>query len=206
MKPDIILFTDASVENKSPKGSAGCGFIILDVAKGEFKMFSEQVLAHEDKRANVAFIELLAMLYGIRRIAKVTTKRSKILVITDCKCMVDNFSYNMKYRWNLEQRHYWTDGAGEYITGQKQMRKIIDICYKKEYKLKIAHIHSHTAHNITIPRKAVIQIQKDLNHYNVKGKSDIAGLFIQFNRLADLCAKAATKKYKNQYKENRRLR
>lgn len=206
MKPNIILFTDASVEKRSPKGSAGCGFIILDVTKGEFKLFSEQVLAHKDKITNNIFIELLAILYGIREIAKTVPKRSKILVVTDCKSIVDNFSHNMKRKWNLERNYSWIDKSGEYITGQKQIREIIDICYRNHYKLKVIHIHSHTSHNITIPRKATIQIQKDLNRYKVKGDSDIAGLFIQFNRLVDLCAKAATKKYKNQYKENQRLR
>lgn len=201
MKPDFILFTDASVENKSLKGSAGCGFIILDVVKGEFKLFSEQVLAHNDKIMNNIFIELLALLYGIRKISKVAPKHSKILVVSDCKYMVDKFNHSINHTWDLRKSKNWISKKGEPVVGQKQIREIIDICYKRHYKIKIIHIHSHTSYNITIPNKALIQIQKDLNHYNVNDDSDVAGLFIQFNRLADLCAKAATIKYKDQYKK-----
>ena len=205
MKPEFILFTDGSVEKHTPRGSAGCGFVIVDVLKGEFSLFSEQVLAHKDKILNSAFIEIVAVLYGIRKLKKIAPEGSKILIVSDNLMVVNIFNHNLKHNWSLPKRKDWTDKRGYPVLGQKQLREIINICYDGRYKIRVIHIHSHTNRNITIPRKAIRQIQNDLEKYNVTGDSDVSDsfipeLFIQFNRLADLCAKAGTKHTKKRYK------
>lgn len=205
MKPEFMLFTDGSVEKHTPRGSAGCGFVIVDAIKGEFSLFSEQVLAHKENIYNIAFVEILAILYGIRKIRKIAPKHSKILIVSDNLTVVNIFNYNLTRNWSLPKRRDWTDKQGYTVIAQNQLREIIDICYEYRYKIRVIHIHSHTNRNITIPSNAIRKIQNDLEKYDVTGGPDvfdslIPELFIQFNRLADLCAKAGTKHTKTRYK------
>lgn len=190
MKPDYIVFPDASVKLSGKKRYGGYGVVVLERKSKQY--LTEQNELHGK---TVPYLEGYAMYRGLQlvsRFHKGNDARS-ILVVSDSKTVVDAFNIWMHRSWNMSDYENWKKRDGTPVQNQKLYRMILDWSVTHSYKLKVVHIRSHTERNPALRDT----IRKKLQTYKVRVNDTTLDTIIRMNRLADQLANDAATYYKD---------
>ena len=189
MKPDIIAFTDASVTKIGSHCTTGYGYLLLNLKKGVFTYGSEQIPGKMGKLGSSDYGEHYSVFAMLEELQNRGVHNKKIMIVTDYTQAIKTYSR--------------ASADAQPVRHTTLYNKVHKIARDNGYTLKFVHIHSHTNSNKYISTKATSIIRRDLDKFNVTGNMDLTSLFIQCNRFVDLCAKAATDKYKKIYKNKK---
>lgn len=190
MRPDYILFTDASVRKNKIKTFAGYSYVGLNVTTGNYTTYSGSL-----NNESIVFAEAWAIYSGLLYIIK-SNPTANILVVSDSKLNVDILTqYIPKGMWDMSG-YVWKKSNGKPVKNQKLYKGIMNLLRYSSGKIKFIHINSHK--NIS----DITDIINKFKKYNVTMNGDTAKVFLQMNSLADILATTVTDKMKNKVKEN----
>lgn len=182
MKPDYILFTDASVrlDRTDHSNVSAYAAVVLNVKSKQYTVISGPL-----ENRSISFCEAWAIYQGLRYLCKIhrenKLKHSKILVVTDSKLNVQILTDWIQNVWDTSDWYHWKKKSPGEIKNQDLYRKIVPLLNDGRFKVKIVHINSHSEKNKTKQAK----IFAKLVDADVKLDKETMRLFVKFNALAD---------------------
>ena len=190
MKPDYIIFPDASQRRIRDKVYSGYGTVILNVSTRKYTTISGYLASN-----SVVFAEAWAIYQGLRFLEyKKNSSQSEpfgnhVLVLSDSKLNIDTFNIYIPYAWDLSDPLNWKKRDHNLVKNQELYRCILHMTTECDYKVKFAHVNSHIRDN----PKQLVKVQEKLKKkYAVQVSYDVMELISDMNDLADQAAKQET--------------
>lgn len=192
MKPDYIIFTDASVKLVGELNYSAYAAVILNCETLMYTTVSGPLA-----NRSIVFCEGWAIYQGLRYLKKIQRdtgkKQLKILIVTDSKLTVNTFTVWIKYSWDTSDWYDWKKSDHSSVQNQDLYRKVISLLDSKKLKVRFAHINSHCKGN----KKKEEAIFAKLGESGVKLSKGAGRIFIEMNDLADQTAHSiVTNEYK----------
>lgn len=197
LRPDYIIFPDASVKRSGTVCYSGYGTVILNTRTNKYVIISGEL-----SKSSTVYCEAWAIFRGMQFVEYVRKKgqRLKILVVSDSKLNVTAFSEWIPHTWDLSDYTNWKKRDGSPVKNQKLYRMILKVINNGYYKFRIVHINSHSDKKSELRER----IRKKMKSNKINISESTLSTFIQMNDLADKAAnEAATNQKKCEGKFSR---
>jgi ribonuclease H len=183
MKPDYIIFTDASVKLVGELNYSAYAAVILNCDTLMYTTVSGPLA-----NRSIVFCEGWAIYQGLRYLKKIqrdtNKKQLKILIVTDSKLTVNTFTVWIKHSWDTSDWYDWKKSDHSSVQNQDLYRKIIGLLDSKKLKVRFVHINSHCKGNTKKEEAIFAKLGED----GVKLSKGTGKIFIEMNDLADQTA------------------
>lgn len=183
MKPDYIIFTDASMVQT--KYSAGA-VVILNTKTNRYASFSFYL-----GECSIGEAELTAVARGLKYLNTITKdmKLIKVVCISDCEPVVLNLTTNI-YKWHRCSNTPWKTSAGRKVKYHKIYKAMYNsYLINNRYDVRFIHMNSH------LPNNDWDIVRSKLAVDNIAINKTTAKSFIELNRLADSLAGKRVNEY-----------
>lgn len=185
MKPDYIIFPDASTRRIGKKVYNGYAVVVLNANTNKYTVLKGSLSSE-----STVFAEGWAIYQGLRFIRHKTDKQNlKIAVFSDSKINIQILNDYIPHCWKLDQNNNWVKRDGTSPKNQELYKGILQVMYHNNYKVKFVHILSHTLDN---PHKHS-GLKNHLSEYGINIHKSTINTLVHLNDLADRTAQAVTK-------------
>lgn len=184
MKPDYIIFPDASVKRSGTVSYSGFGTVILNTKTKKYA-----ILNGELSKSSTVFCEAWAIFRGMQFVEHIReeNQKLKVLVVSDSKLNVNVFSEWIPHTWDLSDYYNWKKKDKSPVKNQELYRMILKIINNGHYKFRIVHINSHSDKKSGMRER----IRKKMKANRININDSTLNTFIQMNDLADKAANEA---------------
>lgn len=202
MKPDYLLFSDASVVHRGAYYAAGCGGVICDCVNQDI-YYPYQYTPDQSLRKASVYMELVSMYQGLSYLHHAVTeeKKLKIVIFSDCKSIVDGFRNIKDGTWIFHRGHWVKRKNHKVVPGDQYYQKIFNLLDRHQDKVKVVHVLSHSNRSEKKLCENEIRIKQILKQEKIKGDEHLPLFVITMNRLADRFAASASPYYIKRYQE-----
>lgn len=180
MKPDYIIFTDASVKLVQELNYSAYAAVILNCESLQYTTVSGPLA-----NRSIVFCEGWAIYQGLRYLKKIQRdtgkKHLKVLIVTDSKLTVNTFTVWIKQSWDTSDWFDWKKSDHTSVQNQDLYRKVVDLLDSKKLKVRFVHINSHCKGNKEKEQAIFAKLGED----GVKLSKGAGEVFIAMNDLAD---------------------
>lgn len=193
MKPDLILFPDASLKRSGDKFFSGYGVVILNTHTGNYTTVKGSL-----SKDSIVYCEAWAIYQGLRFIEHLRKKQYpkgtnlKVLVVSDSKINIQIFTTWIKKSWDLSDWYDWKKSDKTSVRNQELYRNIMKVLSNGHLKVKFVHINSHSDKKPGMMK----HIESKLEKANVNVNYQTLTTFIELNQVADALACSVTEKSK----------
>lgn len=192
MKPDIIMFPDASLRRMRKNTNityAGYGVVLLNLANGKYFTISGTL-----SKDSIVTCEAWAIYQGLRMVEYlrkqgVVPKHIKVAIFSDSKVNIEALTEWIYHNWDLSDYYNWVKRNKDIVKDQDIYRKILKVLGRGHLKVRFVHIHSHVKTS-----DMVKQIKKSLDADSVHISDDTLKQILKFNELADTLATRESQK------------
>ena len=123
MKPDYIIFTDASVKLVQELNYSAYAAVILNCESLQYTTISGPLA-----NRSIVFCEGWAIYQGLRYLKKIQRdtgkKHLKVLIVTDSKLTVNTFTVWIKQSWDTSDWFDWKKSDG------RDIQRMQDVCVR----------------------------------------------------------------------------
>lgn len=182
MKPDYIIFTDASVKLVGVLNYSAYAAVILNCNTLSYTTISGPLA-----NRSIAFCECWAIYQGLRYLNKIHKKKDakvKVLIVSDSKLTINTFTVWIKKSWDTSDWYNWKKADKSAVQNQDLFRKVMSVLETDKFKARFVHINSHGKGN----KAKEDAIFAKLGESGVKLSKDAGKVFIEMNDLADKTA------------------
>lgn len=189
MKPDFILFPDASLKRRGSETYAGYACVVLNPNTMEYVVIAEEL----SKNATIVFGEAWAAYRGLQFVRRVQRRDNrgelKVLVISDSKMLVNTFSVWINVSWDTSDWNRWKKKDGSTVKNQGLYRKMLGVMNRGPLTVRFVHINSHS------DKKQGLRayIKQKMREARVRLNDKQLDVFVQLNSVADKAACDITK-------------